>query len=341
MREMYTYYIHSDAYAAMVEPKILPISCLSILERKFQGLWADTLFEDALVGKNCDVPLPHHPAAISSPLVNQSIRNIPLDDYIASTEVAGMLARFLETAFAVGPKWPSDHRETNLRAYILSTELSYKSACDHLDCRVFRKIVEQTHYQLSVMIKAGSARNKFDVFLPIDLLGELVKPLGQAIEESLATTAPPTSSIRQFFKCRFVCFRTTTTTTTTISPTNFARIQWDENHAKQTLQTFKKIADEKLDQHLLSLGRWALDNDSALQLQSMQTVFMPEIIGLTMCISTRPTEAIQGNTEALLQLVFDLLGDIEGAKSIADWPPIFDSARESIFTLRHTLQFLR
>ena len=336
--EIFSLYIHTDAYATMVKPKILPTACLDILEKKFSGLYNNSLFEDALEGKNCHVPLPHNPLTPLSSLVNTTIRNIPVDDYIASTDVAKMLNEFLDRAFDVRFQWPSGQRVSNALAYTLFANLSYKSACDHIDCRVFRKIVEQTHYQLSVMIARGKARNKFDVLLPIELLGHVVKSLNKSIEERLTIGDGPKIVARRPW-CGFPCYGASQTATTAI-PSNPLRFEWEANQAKQTLLNFKMIADKKLDQILLFLGRLSVAGNLDRQLKSMQTIVMPEIIGLTRCVSTRPPAVIKDALDNLGQFVFGLLGNIQDAHSPDNWARIFDMARDCVLTLRYTLQFL-
>jgi hypothetical protein len=137
-----------------------------------------------------------------------------------------------------------------------------------------------------------------------------------------------------------LCFGSRVMTTSTVSPEKSARLEWDTRIARKTVAVFKRIVDTKLDELLIALGRLSLVDNLGKQLEHMQTVFMPQIIGLSQCVSKNPPTILRKPIDNLRQFVFGLLGNIQGATSVEDWKRICDMFQDSVLTLRYILQFL-
>jgi len=333
-----------------IRDKILPAPCMNVLSRKFQGYWNDTYFEDALEAK-CG-PLPPHALAEETPLVNPVYRSdglgIPLTDYLASFDVDRLLRITVEKAFAIGVEWPSGHRDTNLLMYYLMTDIQQRSVCNSTDCRVFRAIVEQTHYRFTMMILKGKGPNKFDFLLPMDLLVEEVKVLAKAVAMSFPTIVAPVSTAEPPVRTGcgwFPCFgRTTTSTTTTMAPTpvtsNPKWIEWRTLQDKQALANMIRYTDEHLDRLLQLLGSLVYGTFD-VKIGVMRKTAVHEVIALTKGVIVNAPSTQRETTDILIKVVFDLLGVIEGAKSDDDLLAIFDMVRESSFVIRFLLPELQ
>lgn len=322
----------------MVKSKILPIPCLDILVKKFSGNFNDSLFEDALEGRNCHIRLPDYELATLDHFVNSATLNIPTDDYIASLEVAEILDQFFDYVLdEVHFQWPNGQHLANSLVYDLMTELTFKSKCNQIDCRVFRSLVQQTHYQLTLMLKTGKGRNKFDVLFPMEIVAAVAKSLNKTIEQSFQVS--PQIRPRRSWWCGISCFRYPATTTTVI-PSNLARIEWNERHVQRISVFFKTHGEEKLDDILLSLNHISQIKNIREQLKLMHSVILPDMIGLTKCVSTRPLNVIRETTVNLTSLVFGILGAVQGAQSNDDLIRILEMSRDSILIFRYIFQFL-
>lgn len=341
-REVLLGYFNSDKYVQMIKPLILPHACLDILKVQFSGLYEDSVFEDALIGANCDRPLLDHPDASSALLVNDErvSKTIPLDDFIASPKVLRLIEQILESVAAIEPPMkpiaPSlwFYHGPNWAAYNLMTELSFKSECDHIDCRVFRKIVEQTHYQLTVIIKTRrSVRSRDDLFEPIDSLYNVVSALSRAVDDSLTPTTPPP---RQSGFCRFWCFRQRTTTTP--FPLFEVRPQFIELAERKTIAHFKRKADEKLDQALIYIGKIMVNPEP--NLFSSITNPIPQLVDLTNC-AIMFFQTHEDAKSALLKLVHSLLRhSMDSVIGEGEWHEIFTITREIVHMIRSSLAYL-
>jgi hypothetical protein len=208
--------------------------------------------------------------------------------------------------------------------------------------------MEQTHYRFTMMILEGRGPNKFDFLLPMDLLVEEVKVLVKAVGMSFPTTTSPISTVEPPVGTGcgwFPCFgRTTTTTTTTVAPTPVTRhpkwIEWRTLQDKQALANLIKYADEHLDRLLQLLGSLVYGSFD-VKIGVMRKTAVHEVVALTKGVVVNAPSTQRETTDTLIQLVFDLLGVIEGAKSDDDLLAILDMVRASSFVIRFLLPELQ
>lgn len=90
-------------YAESVKEVLIPDVCYGILIRKFQGLYADELFEEPLKG-NC-VPLPNRSDSEGIPLISGIHRSdgagVPFGDFIVSQSISNLLGELHEKAYEI------------------------------------------------------------------------------------------------------------------------------------------------------------------------------------------------------------------------------------------------
>ena len=361
MDHIYVNYIHSDVYLNLIRDQLLPDISYQNLWSKYQGLWTDDYFERAIGGSLA--PLPDRPEAISTPYVNPAYTpNIPLDDYIASPSVAGQLRYLLELGFSLTAKWPQDHQNTNLMAYYLLTDLEQRSVCDSLDCRVFRKIVQQFHYRFTIMMmnKAGPAEppNKFDVLLPMDLMESVVKLLEKRTQNLLVST---TSQVRlpttaggcwsRFFACPWIRRQpttppTTTTTTTTPIYENPAWIERTRANDKVFLSNFINDTNNRLDKILVELGSIIGGGGEEFRfedkVQVMRLFIIHQLMSVMKGFMVNVGPTLIGQSNYLFHIILELYEKIfSSSVSQDDFPIIFDMIRETVFSIRLLLPDLQ
>ena len=162
-------YISSDMYINSIREELIPENCYRMLFRKFQGVVDDEFFDRVLAGNNCDRwPL----ATDQAPLVSEDYPStIPDEDFIFSSQVLKLLESIHSRFLGIAIVWPGGHQQSNLLAYQLTTDLTQRSICETTDCRVFRKLVEQFHFRLTLILAGKNPTpNKFDFVFPIRIL---------------------------------------------------------------------------------------------------------------------------------------------------------------------------
>ena len=164
----YFAYLSSDMYIESIRSELMPENCYLILLRKFQESFGDEVFEHALNHIWCDDPA----LLADRPWVDTGYHPaVPVVDFLSTPETMMLLKTVNDRAHAFGAEWPRGHQSTNLAAYHLTSVLSQRSVCETLDCRVFRKIIEQFHFRLSFILnKAAKPPEKFDFIFPISVL---------------------------------------------------------------------------------------------------------------------------------------------------------------------------
>jgi hypothetical protein len=180
----YRKYLLSDMYIDSIKDKLIAENCYTILFRKFQGVLESDVFDDALNNVGCDRSFLEDE---NIPLINPEFSpSVPVDDFLLSRELFIVLKTTHDRAYTIGVDWPHAHQTTNVWAYHLMTGVNQRSTCVTTDCRVLKKLIEQFHFRLSMLLRSSEKPpNKFEFLLPLDIVFSVRQNMEHQIQSSL------------------------------------------------------------------------------------------------------------------------------------------------------------
>ena len=357
--EFYLALLASPIYIDSIRPQIIPDECFAILSKRFdRKIVDDVLFEDALQGSCNPLPSvePTQPDADESavyvaPLRRSvdDLRGIRLDDFIASEHAALKFKQILK-AF----EEPEDISRANLLLYYLNIDLTQRSACVNLDSRIFRKLVEQIHYQVATGVLDGG----FNATTMVPVLSDLYKEVMELEVAAQMLAIPPRPQFmiapvvialapvvaQATCWCIGQCIKyyndrtstTTTTTTTTTTPSTIAA--WVIEGQRRQIEQFISVANADLDDIMIKIGSVS-DADFDRQISVLRTTLMVKIMAITKgMIANAGGSFDSANTIEASLKVTELLS---GSHTAADWPNVRREILSTVSKLRSELFAIR
>jgi hypothetical protein len=322
-------------YVDSIRSDLMPENCYTILFRKFQGVFEDEIFQNALNHIDCDrgFSLVSH-----GHLINPNYHaEIPLDDYISSRETFKLVNAISDRAYASGVAWPGGHVATNLLTYHLMTILILKSTCDTLDCLVFRTLIEQFHFRLTIILKSTRENeNKFDFLRPLDVLFSARHRMEEHVETLLhrSDPDPPVGravplSFSIFDCCGWFRRRPRHPTSQILTPRNDSREMLRTRQIENAADALAYNAKRQLDSVLMLL-------ESRTSYSITRSSISKNLIKPLMRVARGVLYSRVGaGTERVIQKIFRLISFVETATEDGNsWPRILDMTLEIVSQLR-------
>jgi hypothetical protein len=335
--EQYIAYLSSDMYIDSLKDQLLPENCYVILFEKFQGVLENTVFENALNHTGCDrAPL----EGDHGPLINPDyVASVPIDDFILSRDILVVLASINERAYAIGAEWPGSHQQTNLLTFHLMTGLNQRSTCDTIDCRVFRKLVEQFHFRLTLLLaRKIPAPNKFDFLLPIDVVFEARRYMESVVMSSLPRAPEPIVGRAEIVRagclgrlCRGVQRQPTSRTATPVIPLVDHYGVLSTKQTRKGIAAFGAYADNQLDSVMVQLGSVAAEPSFSIMITTVRNKIIRPLVEIARGVIFNGYDY-----ERLFQILFHFIALVDRAREDGNppFPELLVLTRECVSQLR-------
>jgi hypothetical protein len=358
----YSQFIVSDTYLDSARSGLLPENCLGILFHHFGSPLEDLevnapIIEDALVGRNCTISQDELDQLYSNPRYGRRRpqfeiddgKSVRLDDFIASRDVFDRL----ESMLGLDPKPYPPSSDINLQLYYLHTDLTQRSACPNLESRVFRKLIEQLHYQLTIAVVDNTQ---------VAALAPVIKFLHQNVEqlergaESLAHPPRPMFMMAPIVLlvapivaevgcwCLGRCIRyyrdrtstTTTTTTTTTTPSTIAA--WIIEGQRRQMEQFIAIANSDLDEIMIKIGTVS-GTDYEREIGALRSTFVMKIMAITKGMVANGGSSF--DPTSTLESSFRITELLSKSHEISEWQSVRTEILSMVSKLRSELFSIR